>query len=60
MSRAKKKAEYDRCQEDCFNCIYADCIKPDYLLKSDTSKDGRGKYDRTKAWRWVKERKAKK
>lgn len=33
--KEKKTVDYySVCDEDCFNCKYKDCIKPDYLCKS--------------------------
>lgn len=29
-----KKKRFNGCDDDCFNCPYPDCYKPDYLCKS--------------------------
>lgn len=29
-----KPAKFLGCNEDCFNCTYDDCLKPDYMIKS--------------------------
>lgn len=34
-NRKKRKKVFMGCDEDCFNCQYDDCIRPDYLCKSN-------------------------
>lgn len=33
MGRPRKGYKYQGCNEDCFNCKYADCYKPTHLMK---------------------------
>ena len=35
MNTKKGYKKYKGCTEDCLNCPYPDCYKPDYLFKAD-------------------------
>lgn len=33
-SRRKNPEKWKGCNEDCFNCTYVDCVKPEYLCRA--------------------------
>ena len=36
----RRKKLFHGCDEDCFNCIYPDCYKPQYLMRGGRLPDG--------------------